>query len=197
MPPGAVRTLLAVAVVLVLAAIVAGGWLLARNLTAPHGAATGPTRPAVLQALRPASATAFDPYGNGQGGSSRLAYRAIDASPATYWHTEWYTTARFGNLKPGVGLLVDMGRTVTLASARITLGSTPGADFQLRVGSSAAALADLRPATSATSAGGRVSLRLTRPADGRYVLIWFTKLPPDSSGTFQASVYDVRLSGPA
>jgi hypothetical protein len=27
------------------------------------------------------------------------------------------------------------------------------------------------------------------------VLIWFTRLPADSSGTFQASVYDVSLKG--
>jgi hypothetical protein len=25
------------------------------------------------------------------------------------WHADWYTTARFGNLYPGTGLLVDMG----------------------------------------------------------------------------------------
>ena len=192
-PPGRVRALLAVAVVIVLAAIVAGGWLLARSMTAPHGAAAGP---AAVRELRPASAAAFDPYGTGQGGSSQLGYRAIDASPATYWHTEWYTTARFGNLKPGTGLLVDMGRKVTLAGARITLGAAaPGADFQLRVGNSAAALADLRPVASAASASDRVSLRLRTPADGRYVLIWFTKLPPDSAGTYQANVYDIRLSG--
>jgi hypothetical protein len=29
------------------------------------------------------------------------------------------------------------------------------------------------------------------------VLIWFTSLPPDQSGTFQVSVYSLRLEGPA
>jgi hypothetical protein len=38
---------------------------------------------------------------------------------------------------------------------------------------------------SAASAGGRVRLRLATPAHGRYVLIWFTRLPPDPAGTFQ------------
>jgi hypothetical protein len=32
---------------------------------------------------------------------------------------------------------------------------------------------------SAASAGGRIRLRLATPAHGRYVLIWFTRLPPD------------------
>jgi len=59
------------------------------------------------------------------------------------------------------------------------------------------ALSDLPPVASATGAGGRVDLRLARPAHGRYVLIWFTRLPPDTPGTFQASIYDVRLEGAA
>jgi hypothetical protein len=43
--------------------------------------------------------------------------------------------------------------------------------------------------------GGNVQLRLTAAAHARYVLIWFTRLPPDTSGTFQASVYHVGLKG--
>jgi Helix-turn-helix domain len=146
------------------------------------------------RALTPASAKAFNPYGAGQGDSPQLAPLAIDGNPATAWHTDWYATARFGNLYPGTGLLVDMGRRVTITAARITLGRTRGADFQLRVGA-APSLADLPPAATAANAGGVVRLRLTTPARGRYVLIWFTRLPPDPAGTFQASVYDLRLEG--
>jgi hypothetical protein len=40
-------------------------------------------------------------------------------------------------------------------------------------------------------------LRLTRPAHGRYVLIWFTSLPPDPAGTFQAKVYSLQPQGRA
>jgi len=56
-------------------------------------------------------------------------------------------------------------------------------------------LADLRPAASATDAGGVVTMRPANPAKARYLLLWFTRLPPDSSGTFQAIIYDVRLHG--
>ena len=38
--------------------------------------------------------------------------------------------------------------------------------------------------------------RLTTPAHGRYVLLWFTRLPPDPADTSRASIYDVRLEGP-
>ena len=32
-------------------------------------------------------------------------------------------------------------------------------------------------------------------AKGRYVLIWFTRLPPDGHGHYQVSVYDVEVDG--
>ncbi len=52
----------------------------------------------------------------------------------TAWHTSWYTTPRFGNLYPGTGLIVDMGRPVTVTAVRVTLGPAAGAHFQIRVG---------------------------------------------------------------
>jgi hypothetical protein len=172
-------------VVLALVLSVLVGWLLGQAGSSPGtGAARG-------RMLIPVSAAAFDPYGSGQ--NDRLARLAIDASAATAWHTQWYTTARFGNLKPGTGLLIDLGRPRTITSARIKLGSRAGADFQLRVGAAATSLARLRQVAHATGAGGRVAVRLAAPARGRYVLIWFTKLPPDGSGAFEASVYNVRL----
>ena len=36
---------------------------------------------------------------------------------------------------------------------------------------------------------------LTSPARARYLLIWFTKLPPDGAGTYQASVYQIAVRG--
>jgi hypothetical protein len=85
-----------------------------------------------------------------------------------------------------------MGRPVTITGAQVTLGGIPGADLELRVGA-APALADLRPVADATNAYRVVRLDLTRSARGRYVVIWFTRLPADSSGTFQATISDVTL----
>jgi hypothetical protein len=159
---------------------------------APAPAVTTPAA-APPRTLTPAAAAAFGPSG-GPGDNGGLARLAIDGNPATAWHTDWYTTARFGNLYPGTGLLVDMGRPVTITAAQITLGRAHGASFQLRVGA-APALASLRPVARAASAGGVVHLRLTRPAHGRYVLLWFTRLPPDPAGTFQETVYGLQLKG--
>ena len=163
----------------------------------PTPSPTTPATPASagVRTLTPAGAAAFNP-GAGQGDHSELAHLAIDGKSATAWRTDWYTTARFGNLYAGTGLLVDMGKSTSITAARITLGRAHGAGFQLRVGASPD-MADLAPVANAANTGGVVRLRLDSPAHGRYVLIWFTSLPPDSSGTFQVSVYNVRLQGPA
>jgi len=165
----------------------------AASAPAPAPKTATPTAVAA-RALTPATAAAFGPAGAGQGDNPALAPLAIDANPATAWHTAWYTSAHFGNLYPGTGLLVDMGRPVTITAARITLGLAHGASLQLRVGATPA-LAGLPPVAHAANAGGVVHLRLTTSARGRYVLIWFTSLPPDPAGTFQASVHNLRLDG--
>ncbi len=149
-----------------------------------------------VRALTPVSVTAFGASGAGQGDNPQLAHRAVDGNPATAWHSDWYTNARFGNLYPGTGLLLDMGHPVAITAARIALGRASGAGLRLGVGT-APSLANLPPVARARNAGGVVHLRLTTPAHGRYVLLWFTRLPADPAGTFQASVYGIRLEGRA
>jgi O-antigen/teichoic acid export membrane protein len=215
MPAAASRALLATGGIALLAVIAGTGWTLAHYLTRTQPAADAHARiteasaqpsasggaPVIThrrertRVLKPVSAASFDPYGDGLGENNQLAYLAIDRNPATAWHTEWYASADFADLKPGTGLLLDMGRTVNISSIRILLGEIPGADFQVRVGAVASSLTDLHSVARASDAGGQVSLRLTRPARGRYVLIWFTQLPPAASGTFQASVYNVSQEG--
>lgn len=147
-----------------------------------------------VQTLTPVSAVAFGAGGAGQGDNPQLAHFAIGGSPGTAWHTDWYTSATFGNLYPGTGLLLDLGRPVTVTGAEITLGGAPGASLQLRVGTSPAAL---HTAAQAANAHGVVRLSLRVPTRSRYVLVWFTRLPPDPSGTFQARVYDAKVQARA
>ncbi len=150
--------------------------------------------PPALQTLSPVSIAAFGPDGAGQGDNPQLAQYALDDNAANPWHSDWYSSPQFGNLQPGTGLLLDMGKTVTIAAAQVAVGDVTGADIELRVGATPA-LSGLPPAAQQTGVGGTVQLRLTAAAQGRYALVWFTKLPQDQSGTFQASVYDVKLQG--
>jgi len=115
----------------------------------------------------------------------------LSGDPATPWNTDWYTTAQFGNLKTGTGLLVDLGRTVTATKVTIRLGSASGADLQVRAGTSPG---DLSTVAHTSGAGGTVRLSLATPAAVRYVLIWFTLLPPDADGTYQGDIYGVTVT---
>jgi hypothetical protein len=162
--------------------------------TASHAAAApSPAPVAPTRTLTPVSVTAFGPGG---GDNPQRAHLAIDGDRGSGWHSDWYTSARFGNLYSGTGLLLNMGRAVTITRVQVNLGRVSGAAFQVRVGTRPAP-AQLRPVARAGDAGGVVRLRLGRPAHGRYVLLWFTRLPVDPAGTFQAGVYNVRLAGHA
>jgi len=146
------------------------------------------------RALVPVSASAIGPAGLGSGDNPQNAYRAIDASMATAWVTDWYGTAQFAGLKAGTGLLIDMGHPVKITSVQIVLGSAHGADLELFAGK-VPILAKQRLQASVSDAGGRVRLKLARPERARYLIVWFTLLPPDSSGTFRASVHSIRIYG--
>jgi hypothetical protein len=146
-------------------------------------------------ALTVDSAVSFGPNGTSDGDNPQLAGNVL-SDPSAGWMTDWYATSGFGGLAHGTGLLLDMGRTVTITSVRVDLGQTPGATLDLLAGtqspSSAAALPVL--ATQANAAGS-ATLTPAKPTSARYILLWFTKLPPDTNGTYQATVHAITVEG--
>jgi cytoskeletal protein RodZ len=160
----------------------------------PSASATPSASPVAIRALAPASVAAFGPAGLADGDNPQLAALAVGRNPATPWSSQWYATPGFGDLKAGTGLLLDMGRTVTVSSVRLSLVSHSGADLALRAGSKPV-LSSLPQVASASNAGSTVHFHLGAPAHVRYLLIWFTKLPPDSAGTYQASAYKIIVQG--
>ena len=150
--------------------------------------------PVATQTLTPAQVTAFGPAGTADGDDPQRASLAIAGHPATPWYSDWYATSDFGHLQAGTGLLLDMGHRVTISSVRLWLGGRPGASVQLRAGGQPV-LADLHTVATSTGAGSIVELSLTSPAHARYLLVWFTELPPDNAGTYQASIYAIKVQG--
>jgi Helix-turn-helix domain len=195
--PGRIRSRrrirwLPVLAVLVLAAIGGSAYYLVAGRaggTARPAPASSPGRPLV-----PARVLAFGPGGTADGDNPQLAALAADHNPATAWTTDFYGAPRFPDVQQGTGLLLDMGRAVTLTGAEVTLGSAPGASFQLRAGDTPS-LAKLPEVAVATNTSGPLGARFTVAVQARYVLIWFTALPPAGSGTYQASVDNVTVLG--
>jgi hypothetical protein len=141
-----------------------------------------------------AAAEAFGPGGLGDGDNPSSASFAIASNALLPWFTNWYATPQFGLLKHGTGLLLSLGRQVTITSVRIDLGQYQGVNLQLKVGDGTAPQ-DFNVAATADNTGGTVRLTLRHPASARYLLIWFTQLPPNGSGHYQESVSHVLVNG--
>jgi hypothetical protein len=147
-----------------------------------------------VQALTAVSVVAFGPAGTGSGDNPQIAARAVAGSRAAPWYSQWYATPFFAGLKTGTGLLVDMGHTVTVSSVQVWLAGRSGAILQLRAGAKPVPRW-LPTVASAASTGGPVALRPAAPVHVRYLLIWFTRLPPDNAGHYQVSVYKILVLG--
>ncbi len=143
------------------------------------------------QVLAPASVAAFGPAGTADGDGPQRAALAIAGRPATPWYSDWYSTPDFGRLQAGTGLLLDMGRAVTVSSVRVWMTS-PGAGLQLRAGSSPGP--GMTKVATAADAGRAVRLQ-PGLLHARYLLLWFTRLPPDRAGTYQVGVYQITVEG--
>jgi len=202
--PGSGRVLAAIAGIVVLGALGAGAWALSHH--GPHSA--GPARPthsashsAVPAAvLEPKSAIAFGPAG---GDNASQANLAIDQQPGTSWTTDSYRgSPRFGNLYRGTGLMLDMGKRVDVSSVTVTFGNVPGTHVRIEVGNNAAGTG-LTPPPGFTTLGrsanavSRITLTGHGAVSGEFVLIWFTKLAPQSGqlGQYQADVFNVVVRG--
>jgi hypothetical protein len=153
--------------------------------------------------LTPVSAHGFDALdtsGDPRDENDNLARYAIDQSSVTSWQSQYYLgNPVFGGLKAGSGLIVDMGRKVRLKSVTVTFGSAPGADVSIKVGNddtlAASALPTFTTVAAADSVGGRHTFKATRRTRGRYVLIWFTRLPAASQGKYEAEIFSVVFRG--
>jgi hypothetical protein len=205
----ALLTIVVLAVIAVVAYLLTGGGDAPAGAKSHHPAARGSGHSAAAAprtspttapsptptALPVASAVAFGPSGPGQGDNPSQASLAVDGSDSTGWQTDWYATATL-NGQSGTGLLLDMGSSVTVSSVQILLGQEPGGTVQLRAGN-APSLASLPVVAQGTNPGGTLTLQPSTPVTARYVLVWFTELPPDGTGTYQAYVYNVSVSGTA
>ena len=143
-----------------------------------------------LQTLRPVSATAYGPWGV-TGDNPQDASQAIDGSSSTYWQSDWYSSADFGGLKAGTGLLIDFGKPVTIVSADLSLGNA-GSYVELRGGDTSSPTT-LKTIGGTKNAGDSTTIR-PQETPVRYLLVWFTKLPQTSSG-YQASLNNISFQG--
>jgi putative peptidoglycan lipid II flippase len=174
---------------------VAVGQLANRTVAGPSP--SGPVQIAV------ASAKDFDPVidgGSSHENASQIG-RILDSSGRSAWTTERYRgDPRLGGLKPGVGVVLDLGRPVPVRQVMVSLGGD-GTSIELRVPKEQADEPPLRSETQwrsvagSEAASGKTNLTPAEPVTTRFLLLYLTSLPPVAGGYFQGEISDVEVRG--
>jgi hypothetical protein len=149
--------------------------------------------------LKPAGAVVYNPLDKDSASDDPgQAQYALGGTPGQFWHTSFYDgDPVFGGLKKGAGLLIDMGSQVRLSQLTVKFGASCCAHVTIGIGNnnSPSALTSFTSVATSTNAAGDTTFNISSKATGRYVLIWFTSLPPLNNGTYQAQIYDVTVRG--
>jgi hypothetical protein len=200
---GAAKALIAAVVVVVLVAAAAVVYSFSHSTTsggntkASGGSSSGSSKSASPSTassvvLKPVSATSVDNPGE--------AAAVIDSSSSTDWHSQFYIgNPVFGGLKKGTGVILDMGTQVKLSQVDVQFGSTCCTSIHIDLGNSdsPASESGFSTVASSTKAEATTKFDVSSSAKGRYVLLWFTSLPPLSgnSNEYEAQVYNVVVRG--
>ena len=171
----------------------------ARNSTSTGAhASTGTT------AITPVSAHGFDALNlttDPGDENTDMAANVLTGNSQGWATQQYYRSPFFGNLKAGTGLILDLGKPVSVSSITVTFGAVQGANVQIKVGSSDARsksnLASMATVASQTDVYNSVTFTVQHPVKGQYLVIWFTKLPPmaQSANKYMAQIFGVAIHG--
>jgi hypothetical protein len=194
---------------LVIVAIGLGSWQLADTLqsrenrstptptgqkggqASTHAPTHAPTGPVSI-----VGAKYFDPFGDKSGGGPpgkvKLAY---DNDTSTDWETSWYGDAHFGNLKPGVGLVLDLGSAKQVSNVKVDFVGQTSVDLLAAPSSTSVMPTGFDSFTKVASGTGTdVTLTPSHAVSSRYLVIWLTTLPPTSDGHFRGKVSEIHVT---
>ncbi|WP_030744349.1 protein kinase family protein [Streptomyces sp. NRRL F-5135] len=153
--------------------------------------ATKPGKP-----IKIVNARDFDPLGQDQSENPEDLQKAYDGDPSTSWHTSAYFSSDFGRLKPGVGIILDLGKVQQVGTVDVSfLGGTTGVELR-----AASADTQSEPTTLdafskvAEGSGEKVALKPGKELKTRYVLVWLTDLPSEPGGNYRGKVSEIQVT---
>jgi eukaryotic-like serine/threonine-protein kinase len=173
-----------------------GGSVPPASPSAGSPAASSPAAPSSAVAGAPiplVGGWVFNPFGDGDPENDGDVGLTVDGNPATAWSTVDYRgSAAFGNLKPGVGLVYDLGDERSVAG--VTIATTrPGATVEVRTGGTPSDDLDAFGVAAAGTLTGTTPFAFDAPVDTRYVLVWITGLV-ETDGQFSADLAEVTVT---
>lgn len=148
-----------------------------------------------------------DPKGNRS--EVRGVELAIDGDRSTGWETEHYTRADFGGLKPGMGILINLGTPtkirdveVILSSGGVTTALLAGPSDPGNNGAGDLQIANFDKRGSQFKTVGQIQedtsgSRVVFPVDQetQVLVVWISKMPPDGNGKFQVAIQEITVTG--
>jgi putative peptidoglycan lipid II flippase len=148
-----------------------------------------------------ANARDFDPQGDDQTENPDEVKFAYDGDSGTRWRTvQYFGNPKLGNLKRGVGLVLDLETPQSVRSLQLALSGT-GTSVQFRVPKSDPSQISKPPMGSdklwrtvaaESKAGGSATLTADQDVTTRYVLVYLTSLPKEGTG-YRGGIYEVEV----
>ncbi|TCO46218.1 serine/threonine protein kinase [Kribbella antiqua] len=142
----------------------------------------------------------FDPPPDGNGEEHpEDVPNTYDGKQSTTWTTMSYKNKpELGGVKPGVGIIYDLGTATTVSKVAVTLD---GDDTSLQImipkddtSQSPSTVSGWTPvATKEDQPEGTTTLTPSSPVKTQYVLVWLTKLPKADSG-YRGEISEVAIS---
>jgi hypothetical protein len=125
----------------------------------------------------------------------------VDGDQSTGWSTDDYFQANFGGIKPGMGVLINLGAPTEVTAVQVYT-SSGGGSVTLKAGTSDpgnTSEGDNTIATTYTALGPSLDdfpgtnmvFAVPESAPVQYLLIWITKLPPNDEGSFSITINEI------
>lgn len=198
---GWLRTAIVVAVLLVLVVAMAIAFNRGRqDGETPSGASDNPAEsPSAAggAAIKVTGADDFDPGGDPPDENPETVGNAIDGDAATSWTTMTYRgNPALGGLKPGVGLMLDLGRDQEASSVTVRFKGAP-TSFEVYAAPAGVTEApdsvdQLDKVGGQADAPERATVQLDPAPSTRYLLVWLTRLP-SADGGFRGEITDITV----
>jgi hypothetical protein len=174
--------------------LTAGITLATRDGETPPGSTTGGGEQggsADLQRVQPRAVSDLDPHA-GDGENPQLTAFAADDDDGTAWYTSNYS-ANLSLIKPGVGLVFDLGEQATVAEIEV-LFDEAGYVFELRASRSPVrSEEDARLVDSIEGSEERHRSSFDEPVEARFWVLWLREFPGARAG--RGTVAEVRFFG--
>ena len=130
----------------------------------------------------------------------------VDGDKETAFDTQGFNTSKFGGLKDGMGVLINLGSARTISEVKVET-STSGVAMDLRGGTTdpgdssngdAEVVETYKRLTDGyfyNSDGTTEILTVTNDAQHQYILVWISELPRGDDGRFRVSVTNIEVYG--